>query len=172
MPGGDLKMASQSMTPGGTKGLIAAISSIAIALAAGGLGGLATASSVSTWYAGLNKPAFNPPNAVFGPVWTTLYVLMAVAAWRVWRAGPDGGRRPALTVYAVQLTLNLAWSFIFFGLRQPGFALGEVVLLLASVVVTGVLFWRVDRPAGLMMIPYAAWVSFASLLNFEIWRLN
>ena len=165
-------MMSQPMPQRRSKGLIALISSIAIALSAGGIGGLATASSVSTWYAGLNKPAFNPPNAVFGPVWTTLYVLMALAAWRVWRAGPVGGRRAALTLYAVQLALNLAWSFIFFGLRQPGFALGEVVLLLASVVATAALFWRIDRLAGLMMIPYAAWVTFASLLNFEVWRLN
>ncbi len=166
-------MTSQSMTPRRPKGLIAAIRSIAIALAVAGLGGLATASSVSTWYAGLNKPVFNPPNAVFGPVWTTLFVLMAIAAWRVWRPATLGGaRRMALTFYVVQLALNLAWSLIFFGLRQPGLALGEVVLLLASVVATAVLFWRIDRPAGLMMVPYATWVTFASLLNFEIWRLN
>lgn len=154
------------------RGLIAAVVSVAIALAAGAIGGLATASSVATWYPSLNKPAFNPPNAVFGPVWTTLYILMAVAAWRVWRSGPAPGRRAALTLYGVQLALNLAWSLLFFGLRNPGLALGEVVLLLGSVVATATLFWRLDRPAGSMMIPYAAWVAFASLLNFEIWRLN
>lgn len=138
----------------------------------GGIGGLATASSVTTWYAGLIKPPFNPPNAVFGPVWTTLYVLMALAAWRVWRAGPAARRRPGLILYAAQLALNLGWSLIFFGLRQPAIALAEVALLLAAVVATAVAFWHADRPAGLMMIPYAAWVAFASVLNFEIWRLN
>jgi benzodiazapine receptor len=167
-----MNMTTQPMTPGAPRGWIAAILSIAITLAVGALGALATASSVSNWYAGLTKPAFNPPNGVFGPVWTTLYVLMAVAAWRVWRAGPESGRRPALALYAVQLLLNLAWSLIFFGLRQPGLALGEVVLLLAAVLATTLVFWRVDRPAGLIMVPYAAWVSFASLLNYEIWRLN
>jgi tryptophan-rich sensory protein len=160
--------------PDGTRarnGLIALAVSIAIALAVGALGGLATASSVGDWYVTLNKPAFNPPNAIFGPVWTTLYVLMAVAAWRVWRSA-RAGRGQALALYAGQLVLNLAWSVIFFGLRQPGFALIDVAFLLAAVIATGVAFWRVDRPAGLMMAPYCAWVAFASVLNFEIWRLN
>jgi tryptophan-rich sensory protein len=154
-------------------GFASAAVSIGITLAVGATGGLTTASSVTTWwYAGLVKPSFNPPNAVFGPVWTTLYVLMALAAWRVWRTGPAGGRRPALTLYAAQLALNLGWSLIFFGLRQPGIALAEVAVLLAAIIATGVAFWRADRPAGLMMIPYAAWVAFASVLNFEVWRLN
>ncbi len=158
---------------GDNKGLLSVGVSIAAALAAGAIGGLATASSVTTWYAGLNKPAFNPPNAIFAPVWTTLYVLMAVAAWRVWRREPAGARRrTAVTLYAGQLLLNLFWSLIFFGLRQPGLALTEVGLLLAAVIATAIAFWRIDRAAGAMMIPYAAWVSFASLLNFEIWRLN
>jgi tryptophan-rich sensory protein len=160
--------------PGGTRannGLIALAVSIAITLAIGASGGLATASSVSTWYVTLTKPAFNPPNALFGPVWTTLYILMAVAAWRVWKS-TGAGRRVALRLYAVQLALNLAWSMIFFGLRQPGWALIEVALLLGAVIATAAAFWRVDRPAGLMMAPYCAWVAFASVLNFEIWRLN
>ena len=154
-------------------GLVSAAFSVAIALAAGGVGGFATASSVTTWYVGLNKPAFNPPNFLFAPVWTVLYVLMALAAWRIWRAPrAASGRGPALTLYAVQLALNLAWSLIFFGLRRPDLALAEVALLLAAVIATAALFWRVDRPAGLMLIPYAAWTAFAALLNFEIWRLN
>jgi tryptophan-rich sensory protein len=166
-------MTTQSLQPERKGGLIAAAISIAIALAAGGVGGFATASSVTTWYATLNKPAFNPPNAVFGPVWTALYVLMALAAWRVWRAGPAAGRRrAALWLYAIQLALNLAWSLIFFGLRQPGPAFAEVILLWAAIAATTVLFWRIDRPAGLMMLPYIAWVSFAALLNFAVWRLN
>ena len=168
----DSDMTSHPVKAGSPKGLGAAAISIVIALAAGGIGGFATATSVTTWYAGLNKPAFNPPNAVFGPVWTTLYVLMALAAWRVWRGADGAVRRRALTIYAVQLVLNLAWSLIFFGLRQPGLAFIEVVALLASVLACAVAFWRIDRLAGTMMIPYAAWVSFASALNFAIWRLN
>lgn len=160
--------------PDGTSpgnGLIALAVSIAITLAVGALGGLATASSVGGWYVTLNKPPFNPPNAIFGRVWTTLYVVMAVAAWRVWRS--TGARRgQALALYAAQLVLNLAWSVIFFGLRQPGLAMIDVAFLLAAVIATAAAFWRVDRPAGLMMAPYCAWVSFASVLNFEIWRLN
>ena len=165
-------MTIQSLKSPSQNGLISAAVSVAIALAAGAIDGLATASSVTTWYAGLNKPPFNPPNAVFGPVWTILYVVMALAAWRVWRASAAAPRRRALTLYAVQLVLNLAWSLIFFGLRQPGFALVEVIALLAAVLSTAVAFWRVDRPAGLMMVPYATWVTFATALNFAIWRLN
>ena len=98
---------------------------------------------------------------------------MALVAWRVWRRhAPDGHRRRALVLYAFQLVLNLAWSLIFFGLRKLGLALVEVVLLLVAVVATAIQFWRINRLAGLMMAPYVAWVAFASLLNFEIWRLS
>lgn len=165
-------MTTRSITPRNPRGAVALVASIAVTLGVGAVGGLATASSVTTWYAGLNKPAFNPPNAVFGPVWTTLYVLMAVAAWRVWRRASPLGAGPALMLYVAQLILNLGWSLIFFGLRQPGWAMIEVVCLLTAVAATTVAFWRSDRPAGLMMLPYAAWVGFASLLNLEIWRLN
>lgn len=153
-------------------GLISALVSLAAAFAVAALGGLATASSVDTWYATLQKPGFNPPNTVFAPVWTTLYALMAIAAWRVWRAASGATRRRATALYAAQLALNLGWSLIFFGLRQPGLALVEIALLFAAVVLTGLTFWRIDRPAGLLFVPYAAWVAFAALLNFEIWRLN
>ena len=141
-------------------------------LAVGGLGGLATATSVTTWYSTLNKPGFTPPNAVFGPVWTLLYVLMAVSAWRVWRTpGPAKARQAALGFWAAQLLLNFLWSFLFFGLRAPGVALAEVLVLVA-LATTLVLSWRVDRIAGLLLAPYLAWVAFASLLTFEVWRLN
>jgi tryptophan-rich sensory protein len=162
-----------STKPKAASGLLAAMLSIAAALAVGVIGALATASSVTTWYPTLHKPPFNPPNAVFGPVWTTLYVLMAVAAWRVWRTeAADERRRAALILYVVQLALNLAWSLIFFGLRQLALALADIALLLAAVLACAIAFWRADGPAGLMMIPYAAWVAFASVLNFAIWRLN
>ncbi len=96
---------------------------------------------------------------------------MALAAWRVWRS-PAASRRAALILYAVQLVLNVAWSLVFFGLRRTDLALAEIAVLLAAVLATAAAFWRADRPAGLMMIPYIAWVAFASALNFEIWRLN
>jgi tryptophan-rich sensory protein len=170
---GGATMTTRSLEPRRAPGWLSAAASVAAALAVGALGALATASSVASWYPGLNKPAFNPPNAVFGPVWTTLYVLMALAAWRVWRSGAAAAaRRRAMLLYAVQLALNLAWSVIFFGLRQPGLALAEIVLLLAAVAACTAAFWRADRIAGLMMVPYAAWTAFASVLNFEIWRLN
>jgi benzodiazapine receptor len=166
-------MTTRSIQPRAGKGPASAAVSIAIALAAGAVGALATVSSVTTWYPGLAKPAFNPPNAVFGPVWTVLYVLMALAAWRVWRATTtDRRRRQALVLYGVQLALNLAWSLIFFGLRRPDLALADIAALLAALIATTAAFWRIDRPAGLMLLPYIAWVAFASALNFEIWRLN
>jgi tryptophan-rich sensory protein len=165
-------MTTLSLKPGAPNGLPAAVASVAIALAVGAIGGFATASSVTSWYVGLNKPAFNPPNAVFAPIWTALYVLMALAAWRVWRAPAGRARSAALLLYAVQLALNLAWSLIFFGLRRPDLALIEVAALLAAVIACAVAFWRIDRTAGLMLVPYAAWVAFASVLNFAIWRLN
>lgn len=163
-------MTTAAPKPTPAPGLVSAAISVAVALAIGAVGGLATASSVSSWYPGLAKPAFTPPNGVFGPVWTALYVLMALAAWRVWRA--RGRLGPALALHGVQLALNLAWSLIFFGLRRPDLALAEIALLLAAVLATAVAFWRIDRAAGIMMAPYAAWVAFASALNFEIWRLN
>lgn len=165
-------MTTEPKAPRPSNGLLSAIVSLAAAMGVAAVGGMATASSVTTWYAGLNKPAFNPPNAVFAPVWTTLFLLMALAAWRVWRAGSGSARRSALMLYAVQLVLNLLWSVIFFGLRQPGLALAEVVLLLGAVLATARAFWRIDRAAGLIMAPYAVWVAFASVLTFEIWRLN
>ena len=143
------------------------------ALAIGGLGGLATASSVTTWYATLHKPGFTPPNAVFGPAWTLLYVLMAISAWRVWRRpGPEPAQRTALRLWALQLALNFAWSFLFFGLRAPAVALVEVLILLVAIAATLAASWRVDRVAGLLLAPYLAWTAFASLLTFEVWRLN
>ena len=125
-----------------------------------------------SWYAGLNKPTWNPPNWVFGPVWTYLYLTMALAAWRVWRRGGWTNRRTPLLMYLLQLILNAFWSPIFFGLQQPGFAFAEILLLWAAIAGTLVLFLRVDRIAGILLVPYLAWVSFATFLNFTLWRLN
>ena len=152
--------------------VVALLAFLAVCFAVSGLGGLITAQSVGTWYQDLAKPSFNPPDWIFAPVWTTLYLLMAIAAWRVWRRAGwrDGGT--ALTAFAVQLALNLVWSATFFGLRMPGAALIVVLVLLASIAVTTRLFWRHDRPAGLLLTPLLAWVGFATLLNTAIWRLN
>jgi translocator protein len=136
------------------------------------IGGAVTATSVATWYAELARPDFNPPDWVFGPVWTVLYVMIAVAGWRVWlrRAGP--GARAALVAWGVQLALNLGWSLVFFGARMIGAALAEIVVLLAAILVTLWAFWRIDRIAAALLIPYAAWTGFAAVLNFALWRLN
>ena len=144
---------------------------IAINVAVSALGGWATAASVGTWYQGLAKPAFNPPDWIFAPVWGTLYLTIAIAGWRVWRRG-SGQARGALMVYAVQLALNLSWSFVFFGARLIGPSLAVIVALLAAIVANGFLFWRIDRMAGALLVPYAAWVAFATLLTAALWRLN
>lgn len=138
----------------------------------GAVGGIATSTSVGTWYPTLQKPWFNPPSAVFAPVWTLLYVMMAVSAWRVWLRGNGTEKSNALNMFWIQLILNLGWSLIFFGMRQIGFALVEIVLLLLSIIITTILFWRVDRFAAILMLPYIAWVSFATLLNAALWFLN
>jgi translocator protein len=130
------------------------------------LGGLATATSVRTWYQSLAKPGFTPPDAAFAPAWTALYIAMAIAAWLAWRQGAR------LLPYWLQLALNLAWSVLFFGLRRPDLALIELAALWLAILWTIVVFWRASMPAGLLMLPYLAWVSFAGALNFEVWRLN
>ena len=124
------------------------------------------------WYAALRKPSWNPPTWLFGPVWTALYLMMATAAWLVWRRGGCSGQRRALTLYLVQLVLNAAWTPLFFGLKMPGIAFAEILLLLAAVVTTAFAFRRVNKAAGALLVPYIAWVSFAGLLNFTLWRLN
>jgi tryptophan-rich sensory protein len=144
---------------------------LAINAAVSALGGWATSTSVGTWYQALAKPAFNPPDWIFAPVWSALYAMIAIAGWRAWRRGGED-LRGALMVYAVQLALNLSWSFVFFGARSIGGALAVIPALFAAIVVNAVLFWRIDRTAGALLVPYAAWVAFATLLNAAIWRLN
>lgn len=141
-------------------------------LIVGAVGGLLTASSVDTWYPTLDTPSWNPPNSVFGPVWMLLYVMMAVSAWLVWRRRGSDGSRAAMAAFAVQLALNTAWSAIFFGLRQPGWAALEIVLLWLAIVATILAFFRVSRAAAWLLVPYLGWVSFATALNVAIWRLN
>jgi tryptophan-rich sensory protein len=151
---------------------VALVSCVAACFAAAGIGSVATARSVSTWYQELAKPPFSPPDWVFGPVWTVLFVMMAVAAWLVWRRrGLRGGAVP-LTLFGVQLALNAAWSWLFFGFQLPGVAFVELIVLWVAIAATLVAFWRTSRAAGLLLAPYLLWVSFAAALNFAFWRLN
>jgi tryptophan-rich sensory protein len=123
------------------------------------------------WYAALDKPSWNPPNWLFGPVWTVLYLAIAVAGWRVWRKAP-GKLSPALGLWIAQLLLNAAWSWAFFGLHEMGWALAEILLLLATITSFIVVARPVDRLASWLFVPYGLWVSFATVLNFTLWRLN
>jgi tryptophan-rich sensory protein len=125
-----------------------------------------------TWYAALERPSFTPPGAVFGPVWTLLYLLMALAAWLVWRRGGFAGARLALSAYLLQLALNAAWSWLFFGEHRIGLALADIIVLWLAIAATAWLFHRHSRTAALLLLPYLAWVSFATALNFAFWRLN
>ena len=141
-------------------------------LAVGGIGGRWTAPEIPGWYRSLAKPSFNPPSWIFGPVWTTLYVLMAVAAWRV-AASPESRLRSlGLALFVFQLALNLAWSWIFFHKHAIGTAAVEVAVLWSAIGATTLVFSRVSASAAWLMAPYWAWVTFASILNAAIWRLN
>jgi translocator protein len=137
------------------------------------LANLATSPNIPTWYEGLAKPGFTPPNWVFGPVWTVLYAVMAFAAWRILSAPTTGhGRGAALAAFWVQLALNAAWSFAFFAARSPLAGLVAIGALLAAIVTTIGLFRRIDGLAAWLLVPYAAWVAYAAALNLAIWRLN
>jgi tryptophan-rich sensory protein len=145
---------------------------VGICLAVGYLGSLVTRPGTTTWYIELAKPSFTPPAWIFAPVWTVLYVMMGTAAWLVWRERGFGGAGTLLGLFLGHLLLNLGWSALFFGLRRPGAAFAEILVLLAAV--TGLLlaFYRVRPIAGLLLAPYFLWTAFAALLNFRLWRLN
>jgi translocator protein len=143
---------------------------LALCFAVAGIAGRVTATSIATWYPALAKPWFTPPDWLFAPVWSVLYAMMALAAWLVWRRA--GWRSAALRLFFLQLALNLAWSVLFFGLQLIGAALVEILLLLALIAATTWAFWRVDRRAGLLLVPYLLWLGYASLLNGAIWLLN
>ncbi len=128
--------------------------------------------SPGEWYASLNKPSWNPPGWVFGPVWTALYTMMAVAAWLVWRRGGFAAQRRPLAWFLVQLGLNAAWTPVFFGLQRPDLALVVIVLLWLAIVGTIRAFRPVSRPAAWLLAPYLAWVSFATVLNATLWQMN
>jgi translocator protein len=140
-----------------------------VCFAAAAIGGQFTP---GVWYDRLAKPEWTPPDWLFGPVWTVLYAMMAVAAWLVWRRTGFAEGRWALGLFALQLVLNAGWSAIFFGLQRPGLALAEILLLWVVILATLIAFWRVRPLAGALLVPYLAWVSTATALNFEIWRMN
>ena len=144
---------------------------LAVCLGVGGLGSIPTAKSVRDWYPRLRKPPGTPPSWVFGPVWTTLYVLMAVSAWLVWR-DYAWGARAALMIFCAQLALNLAWSGIFFGARQIGFALMVIVILWLAILFNIFIFYPLNAAATYLLLPYLLWVTYASYLNCGIWVLN
>jgi benzodiazapine receptor len=150
-------------------GLVVAL---VVVFTAAALGNWATLSSVNDWYRTLNRPAWTPPDWVFGPVWTALYAIMAVAAWLVWRKTGLWRARWPLAFFLAQLVLNTLWSVVFFGLRQPAWAFAEIVVFWLAIAVTTVAFWQRSRIAGALMVPYLAWVTFAAVLNFEFARLN
>ena len=142
-------------------------------VAASVVGQLATFPNLTPWYAGLVKPAFNPPNWVFAPVWTILYVLMAFSVWRVLRLRRRTGmRRVGLTLFFVQLALNAAWSWMFFAAHSPSLGLVNIIPQLAVVIATAVVFLRLDLVAAVALMPLAVWVAFAAVLNFSIWSVN
>jgi len=149
------------------------IVAVLVPLAVGILGSFSTMDSVRTWYPSLVRPSFAPPTWVFGPVWTALYAMMGVASWLVWRQGfAQPEVRGALAVYGVQLVFNLIWSWLFFGLQRPFLALLDIVVLLVLIVVSVIRFAAVDRRAALLLLPYLAWVAFATVLNGGFWWLN
>jgi translocator protein len=146
--------------------------SIFIAQAAGIVGSVFTASNVQTWYVDLAKPAWVPPSWMFGPVWIMLYALMGIAAYLVWRKRAAQGARFALAAYGAHLVLNALWPILFFGLKNPGLAFAEIVVLFVSMVVLAVWFWKVNIWAGVLLLPSIGWVSFAAFLNYAIWQLQ
>lgn len=154
------------------KGVLFVVVSILIAEMAGAIGTSATFSSIPTWYADLVKPSFSPPSWIFAPAWTLLYALMGIAAYLVWRKKENPGRKEALKIYLLNLIMNAEWSLIFFGMRNPGLALFEILLLWTVILLTAIKFYKIDKAAGILFIPYLLWVSFATILNFSVWRLN
>jgi tryptophan-rich sensory protein len=147
--------------------------SVTITLLVGALGGFFTSSAVKGWYALANKPSFNPPNWIFAPVWTLLYLLMGIALYLVWKSDTAQGlKRMAIGLFAIQLVLNFFWSIIFFYAHQPGWAFVEIIVLWTMILLTILWFGKISPTAAWLLVPYISWVSFASVLNFSIWKLN
>jgi len=145
---------------------------LALCLAVSAIGGVVTRTAVHDWYQELVKPSFTPPDWMFAPIWITLYLLMGVSVWLVWWRAENRNRRVPMTAFGVQLALNLAWSFIFFGARSIGWAAIELGFLWVAIVFNISVFWGIDRLAGGLLVPYFLWASFAAVLNISIYALN
>ena len=152
-----------------TRAALALAGWLLLTFAAAALGGF---SRPGEWFAALSKPSWNPPGWIFGPVWSALYTIMAIAAWLVWRRGGFTGQRVALSLFLLQLFFNALWSPLFFGLHQLALAFMDIALLWLALLGTVIAFWKVRPLAGALLLPYLAWVTFASALNFAIWQLN
>jgi benzodiazapine receptor len=146
--------------------------SLVITLGTGAIAGLATASNIGGWYTSLSKPSFNPPNWIFGPTWTLLYILMGIALYLVWKQSPSRHRYNAISFFFIQLLLNFCWSFIFFYFHEIGLALADIIVLWVFIVITIISFGKHHKTAAALLIPYLTWVSFATILNVAIYRLN
>lgn len=155
--------------PSGMRAALALVVWLVLCFGAASLGGIFMPGE---WYATLKKPSWNPPGWIFGPVWTALYTMMAVAAWLVWKRGGFAAQRKPLALFLTQLVLNAAWTPLFFGLHLPGIAFAEIVMLWLAIASTLAAFRPVSTAAAWLLAPYLAWVSFAAVLNFALWRLN
>ncbi|MFH2136458.1 MAG: TspO/MBR family protein [Patescibacteria group bacterium] len=156
-----------------SKNFLKLIIAILVSEAAGIIGSIFTTPSIQTWYANLLRPEFSPPNWIFAPVWTTLFALMGIAAFLVWKRGlGDKKVKIALWIFAGQLILNIFWSIIFFGLHSPGGAFLEIIFLWLAILATIISFAKISKPAAWLLLPYILWVSFAAYLNYAIWILN
>ena len=144
---------------------------LAVPLLIGFFGSFFTVSEIGSWYQTIRKPSWNPPNWIFGPVWTTLYVLMGISLFLIWRSSASH-KRIAIILFAIQLILNFFWSFIFFKQHQIGFAFAEILALWLMIILTILAFGRINKLAAWLLVPYISWVSFAVILNFAIWQLN
>jgi len=145
---------------------------IALTVSIGAISGIATASSINGWYLTLNKPFFNPPNFLFGPVWTALYILMGISFYLILMSPKNELRKKAIVIFIVQLVLNFAWSFLFFKYQLLGWAFAEIILIWISILTMIIVFYKINKTTALIQIPYLMWVSFASILNGAIWWLN
>ncbi|MDE3251283.1 MAG: tryptophan-rich sensory protein [Bacteroidota bacterium] len=146
--------------------------SVLLTVALGSLGGLFTIREIPVWYAGLQKPSFNPPNWIFGPVWTLLYFLMGVSFYLIWKEHKSSLRNKAMVWFGVQFLLNFCWSMIFFHFHQTGWALVEIGCMWVAILITILQFGKISSLAAWLLVPYISWVSFASILNYAIWQLN
>ena len=154
------------------KNILKLIASVVISQAAGAIGSLFTVQNIPTWYAGLNKPSFNPPNYLFGPVWISLYFIMGIAFFLVWKKSETRSIKVPAVLFIAQLVLNALWSILFFGMKNPALGFMEIILLWIFIVLCIIKFYPISKIAAWLLLPYLLWVSFASVLNFKIWMLN